>query len=470
MGLVFILCVVLIPTYKTEAITTSDNSPFTFGASLDKTSVYVGDVNIKATTTVQWDNSWNMNYLYTTPEARSARFPHTRYFMVSEANFTLGSSEAYRSYVASSGSTTLSDMIETEKIKEGHIPFQSLNKSEMTVTVYNDTFKVGVNGDYGTGTQKLDYASPTYSNVSFIAGISKLPAGNYRAVFQANPYIYVLEESCTDKWWTGIFGSLSTTESDKNVCGWTSLGTVTKTFYKRTWPMGITIPFTISTPPTPDPIPSGSISTAGCSIPLDASTCTASLNWTTANLTSASGTGNAIRVFHSLGDVTNVGEYVGTGETSANVSVTPPLNYNKSNTFWLVNDIFATGGAGAYTHMVFDTVNFTALCAKGLVWNDLAGQCKTTNATVDVTVNPYVDVAQKSASIIKGDSVTLRWTSNNATACSCSDSDGKDCFAKGSYSNPTTGYTYAGYTGVTTAGETPPITPDKTTKFYITCK
>ncbi len=261
-----LVAIVFIPIYQTDAIlnvslpvddgytsggssvtVNTSESPFTFSASLDKTKVNEGNVNINSTATVRWSYPWNMQYLY--PTAVSTLFPYRRYFMASAS--TLGSSEDYRRYV-SNGSvgdfpSSLITIIEDQQANEGYLPLGASNQSEMNITITKTGYSQIVSGDSVVSERTLSSSQPTYIKTNTpIANMSNLTPGSYQVVFKANPYIYVLEEGCSTKWRYNLVGGYSVTESDKKYCGIANLGARNYTFYKRSFPTSITIPFTVS--------------------------------------------------------------------------------------------------------------------------------------------------------------------------------------------------------------------------------
>ena len=457
-GSLLLLCVLLAPAYKSEAASAA-SGPFVFNASLDKKQTNSGTVDIGLSIGMSYTSNWDPNTM------NNPNYVHS--FILSQ-----GWMEKYCYYNETARrnggcllsyynpGSTANNEAEGGGYSEGLISGSS--QSGMTATIYDSSDKVVNITNIDSSSTNVVGSNPSryYNKYLSLTGISKLPEGSYYVVFKSAPRIYSLHEYCDARWYD-------------NHCGWTHLGYVDKYVTANDFPMNITVPFTIGAPLT---LIDGRISTTydyyynnPCAIAENKNTCTGGTSWGL-YLSGLLPTGGSITLTNDStagSDVIVSTNVTGTYPEHSG-SHTPTFHYGKNSLkLKYLNSSYVP------TEVIADEYSVNVGCLSNLIWDSVSQTCikkPVTLAAVNVTVSPYVDAAQKTASVIKGDPVTLTWSSTNATACSCSDSNGKDCFAKGSYINPNNNTPYAGFIGDTKQGKTDPIYVSEYTKFSISCK
>ncbi len=135
--------------------------------------------------------------------------------------------------------------------------------------------------------------------------------------------------------------------------------------------------------------PSGTLSVTSCTIPNNASTCSAKVSWTTANL--ISGAATAVTRDNPANTT------VSSATSGTNVSNT--VNYGTSNFYLYHNG----------TELAQATI--TANCVSGN-WNNSSGKC-----VVASPLSPTAGILVSPSSIASGGSATVTWTSSNTNSC-----------------------------------------------------
>ena len=264
---------IVIPVINTTPVvdpyadrTVETNGPFTLTTNLSVVNNTVGQVNIKPTINVSYDNTWDVNNL--AQSAVNLNSPDYRQYVTTPRLIIL---DWYNK--KDSWDNTMTDWSLTP-IQQGWLSItdtsiQSLDNHTFPDGGYQapyvsaDGIKIKIIDSNGN-TVNTDNAtaSATYNNLTSLNGlsglislssvnnneimgsidtpsnISNLPTGNYKAVITASPFISVIEEKCADKWYKSAFGV--------RICGWTGInGRIDRLNLEPHYPLQTVIPFSI---------------------------------------------------------------------------------------------------------------------------------------------------------------------------------------------------------------------------------